>query len=265
MALAILDAAVLDEQRQVPIFVFALTPAKRIAGAGKLERLSFAKFEACALFNFSFESIKPAIFNGIFETGAGAVFAIAPVALNGQHAFGNLDGLLGCAVAKHVGSAGISVEITMRHAHAAASGDVPSSNLAFFDYGDVAQIVGVNIDVVIRRYGNNSFEFARQVVDAVQRFFVFFRRAGFVFDLFAVQPNLVIGAGLWQQVFADSLSEVVGCFMRFREMRIGCRHDVAVDVAARCNGVERSGVDGLHGPAQIGFDDAVILEGLARG
>ena len=53
--------------------------------------------------------------------------------------------------------------------------------------------------------------------------------------------------------------------MRLRQERVGRRHDVAVDVAAGRDGVERGGIDRLHRPLQVRLDDAVKLEGLARG
>ena len=46
---------------------------------------------------------------------------------------------------------------------------------------------------------------------------------------------------------------------------IGVGHDVAVHVAARREGVQELGVYGLDGGAEVALEDAVKLEGLARG
>ncbi|KAI3482262.1 hypothetical protein L1887_55095 [Cichorium endivia] len=52
---------------------------------------------------------------------------------------------------------------------------------------------------------------------------------------------------------------------RLGEVRVGRAHDVSVDVTARGDGVEHRLVDTLHGRLEVALDDAVVLDGLARG
>ena len=75
--------------------------------------------------------------------------AVAPVALHGDDLLGDVDGLLGRAEAEHVGRAREGVELAVRHAHAAADGDVPADELAVLDDGDVAEVVREDVDVVV--------------------------------------------------------------------------------------------------------------------
>ena len=46
------------------------------------------------------------------------------------------------------------------------------------------------------------------------------RRPALILHLFAVEPDLVIGAGLRQQVLADGAGEIVGLLMVFGKERI---------------------------------------------
>ena len=113
-----------------------------------------------------------------------------------------------------------------------------------------------------RRHGDDDLEFARQVVGAVDRLLFRLGRPALVDHLLAVEPDLVIGAGLRQQVLADVDGEIVGGGVRLRQERVGGRHDVAVDVAAGGERVEQRGVDRLHRALQVRLDDAVELERL---
>ena len=101
----------------------------------------------------------------------------------------------------------------------AADQHVESGQPAVFFDGDEVQIIGVQIDVVVRRNNDRSFEFARQVVSAQNGFgritaFHGFGQRGVAgvfggFDFFAVQPDFGIGAGFRQQVLADFLRPFV--------------------------------------------------------
>ncbi len=53
--------------------------------------------------------------------------------------------------------------------------------------------------------------------------------------------------------------------MRVRLIRIGIAHHIAVDIAARGNGIQQRRVDRLQGRLQIGFYDAMQLDRLSRG
>ena len=144
----ILDAAVLDEERQVPLLVGALLPADDVAGRRELERARLAELVAEAPLDLGAEGVEPAVLDRVLEARALAVLAVAPVALHGDDLLGDIDRLLGRAEAEDVGRAREGVVLAVRHAHAAADGDVVADELALLDDGDVAEVVREDVDVV---------------------------------------------------------------------------------------------------------------------
>src|SRR5690606_9812531 len=103
--------------------------------------------------------------------------------------------LLGPAKADHIGQARIGGDLAMGDAHAATDGDIEPFELARrAGDGDEAEIVGVDVDIVARRYGDGNLELAWQVALAVERLAL---PAG---DLVAIEPDFVIGAGGRQEV-----------------------------------------------------------------
>src|SRR5690606_2336664 len=80
-----------------------------------------------------------------------------------------------------------------------------------------------------------------------------------------VQPDLVVGAGLRQELQRQLLRPLVHLRVQAGQQRVAAAEHVAVDVAAGGDGVQRGGVDGLHGRLQLALDHAVELEGLAGG
>ena len=157
----------------------------------------------------------------------------------------------------------------------AADQHVESGQPAVFFDGDEVQIIGVQIDVVVRRNNDRSFEFARQVVSAQNGFgritaFHGFGQRGVAgvfggFDFFAVQPDFGIGAGFRQQVLADFLRPFVRFLVQPAFNRVAGTQNIAVDVARRGNGVQSQLVQPLVHGFDVGFEHAVILEGLAVG
>ncbi len=152
----------------------------------------------------------------------------------------------------------------MGHAHAAADGDVPTRELAILHDSDEAEVVGEDVDVVVGRHGEHDLEFPRQVVRAVDRLLVLLGGTRLVHYLLAVEPDLVVGAGLRNKVIAHRHGELVGLHVNLRQVRVGDRHDAAIDVAAGCPGVDANGVDALHRPLHVRLDDVVELERGAR-
>jgi hypothetical protein len=102
--------------------------------------------------------------------------------------------------------------------------------------------VGEHVDVVQRRDREADLELARQVGLAVDRLDFLAAAA----DAFLVQPDLVVGAGVRQQVLRHrrGLCEHLRCSLRMQ--RIGRHQHVAVDVAAGRQRVDQRGVDRLH-------------------
>ncbi len=107
-------------------------------------------------------------------------------------------------------------------------------------------------------------EFARQIrlaIKGIDKPRVFLRQ----FQLHALNPDLVIRAGLGQERVGDGL----GMTLDFIHQRAGCRsrrrHYVAIDVAASGQCRRHGVIEALHKPAQRPLGDAVKLKALAGG
>src|SRR3546814_15910953 len=66
-------------------------------------RISDWSSDVCSSDLFGDERLQAAIIDGVLEPRALAVFAVAPVALGGEHRLGNRDDLFGCNEADHIG------------------------------------------------------------------------------------------------------------------------------------------------------------------
>ena len=218
-----------------------------------------------------------------------AVGAVTPVAMDADDGFADGHDLVAGDVANDIRKARVGGFVAVRGAEAATDEEVVADELAAFDHGDVAHVVGEDVHVVVRRDGEAGLELTRQVGLAVE--FVDRRaavvvvggrgevRVGLVdgsagfrdllaeaeVDLHAVHPDGVVGGGLRQQR-AGQRERIV--FDRLRDgvnRRIGRRRDVAVHVAAGGEGGGERLVDSLDQAADAALGDAMELERLARG
>src|SRR5690606_1251672 len=123
---------------------------------------------------------------------------------------------------------------------------------------DEPDILGVNVYRIVAGVGDADFELARKISLAVERLDFGPRLA--VVDLFAVQPDVVIGAGARQkapaQLFGDALDVVVVAVGG----RSGAKHGIARDVSTGRKRSQERFVDRTNGRFQIALDHAVQLE-----
>ena len=201
------------------------------------------------------------VVDGVLEARALALFAVAEVALGDDDGRGDIDQLARGDEADHVADARVGLGVAVGRAHAAADHQVEAGQHAVFENGDEAQVVGEHVHVVDRRHREADLELARQVGGAVDGLLLL-ATAG---HALLVQPDLVVGAGVGQQVFGQLRRPGLHLGVRARLQRIGRDQHVAVDVAAGRQRVDQRGVDGLHRRLQFALDDAMELERLARG
>src|SRR5690606_6492982 len=105
----------------------------------------------------------------VFEAGAMAILAIAEIALDAHHDFGELGGLRRGDEAERFGQTRIAVGAAVELAHAAANADIKADQRAVIDNSDEAEILPEHVDVVDRRNGKPDLEFARQIKVAIDR------------------------------------------------------------------------------------------------
>ncbi len=222
------DATGFDAQRQVPATVVPFGPAEAVAGRLELERPRRLEREALPARDLGDEPLEAAVLDRVLEAGALAHGAVAEVALRGEHGLGHREQLLGLEEADDVREARVRLGVAVRGAHAAADGEVEALQLAVLDDGDEAEVVREHVHVVDGRHDDRRLELARQVGRAVERLDLLFRAR----HLLAVEPDLVVGARLRQQVLRELLRPFVHDRVRARLDRVRARHHVAVDVAA---------------------------------
>ena len=190
-----------------------------------------------------------------------AVGAITEVALHQHDFFRNIDYLIGPAETDDIGDARIGRFVAVGRTHAAADSHIISDQLARFDDGNEGKAVCINVDVVGWRHSHRDLELTRQVGFAVDRLEILFGR----FDLFAVEPDLVISTGLWREMRRNILGDLQRLRVNLGEIGIRVAHHIAVHVAARSDRVHRHLINLGDGTLQIALDDAVKLKGLTRG
>ena len=188
-----------------------------------------------------------------------AVASVAPVALGGNDGFGAVQGVAERHVAEFVGFVGEGGGVAVFAGKATADQHVEADEVAVFFDGDEAEVVGVDIDFVIRRDDDGGFEFARQVgfaedgLDVVGDFFDERLRRLAGKDFFAIKPDVGIGAGARQELHADFFRPFVGLFVQAAFYRVGGAEDVAVHIARGGDAIQSQFVQPLVHRLDVGF------------
>src|SRR5579862_8993136 len=118
-----------------------------------------------------------------------AIGTIAEIAVNRQNRFGHGLKMFRGQEADDVRDAREGLNVSVRHAHAAAGNEVVARELPVLLNDDESEVVGENINVVKGWERKSSFEFPRQVRFAVERI----DEVGVFAEvqLFAFDPNRV--------------------------------------------------------------------------
>ena len=200
----VLHAAALDEEREVRVAIGVVHPAEAVAVVVELELTHGPEFVAEVFVELGENPFSAVIVHGVFEARVLAIGAVAEITLHQHHFFRDIDHLVHGAETDHIGEARIGLLVVVGGAHATADGDIETKEFAVLNDGDERKAVGEDVHVVGRRDGDGDLEFARQIGLAVDRLDLFL--AGF--DLFAIEPDLMIGAGLWREVIGNSLGHL---------------------------------------------------------
>jgi hypothetical protein len=163
--------------------------------------------------------------------------------------FGDVDDLVDRAETEDIGDARVGLDLVVRHAEAAADGDVEAEEFlaGLIGDGDEAEVVRVDVDVVARRDGDDDLEFAREIAGAVDGLGLGFA-AG---DEFIGRPRsrgrrgCAARGGRLMALRDPERLGVEGALLG-----VGIAHDVAVDVAAGRERVEQLGVHPVDGRAR---------------
>jgi hypothetical protein len=257
------DAAAGDRQPEIKLAVALLVPAEMV-GHRKIghrpawfERLSQIFRQALA------RPLLAALGDDVFEPRVPPVAAVTPIAMQAHHGCRRIEQMAGLDKGDLRREPGIGLRLVVGHAVTAAEQEVvPRETLfarAALEQRDNREIVGQDIDRVVLGDRETEFEFARQIALAVERIRLFLRR-----DLFTIDPDLVIGAGLRQQMRREPprilfQPPVHGVADRRRHCRHRA-HDIAAGRQARQQGL----VDRRDRRLQPRFQHAVKLDALTR-
>ena len=149
----------------------------------------------------------------------------------------------------------------MAHSEPTADGDIVAEEFSILDDRDVAEVLGVDIDIVRGRKDEAGLKFAGQVGVAIHRLALGLAAS----DEFLIEVDLVVGAGLREGEFTPGFRVVVDQLGGSAALGIRRGHDIAVHIAAGRDGIEEDLVHALDELFDIALEDAVELEGLACG
>ena len=222
--------------------------------AGELQR------GAVVLLDLGADPIEAAIVDDIFQAGPLAIGAVAVVALGADDGFDDGKQFGRVDAAEGGGDSRVGLRLVVGHAHAAADAYDPAGDLPVLDLGDEADVVGENVDRVVGRMGDADLELAGQEGRAIQRLIL-----GFLAGILAEDEDLVVGPRAGEQDGGQKLCGLAQGLVDLVLDRRGGGDDIADDVAAAGHGGQQHPVDLADGLAQVALQDAVELEGLARG
>ncbi len=208
----------------MPFIVDTFYPANTIAATGEFVRADRLKLDACATLHFRFKGLNAHALQRVFGFRVFTIGTVAPVALGGHYRFGHRQGVLQRQITKLARGTGVGVLVTVFDRETAANQQVKAHQLAVLGNRHEVHVVGMQIDIVLRRDHHRGFELTRQIGLAEDRLFVSCR------DLFLIQPDLGIGAGTRQQMLGDLLRPLVSFGVQFGLIRVRRTEHVTVHI-----------------------------------
>ena len=190
----------------MPFVINAFYPTNAIAAPCKFIRADRFEFDPRATFHFRFKCLNTHALQRVFGFGIFTIGTVTPIALSRHDGFRHRQGMLQRQITKLARRAGVGFLITVFDGKPAAHQQVKAYQLAVFGDCHEVHVVGMQIDIVLRRDHYRGFEFTRQISLTEDRFFI---GGG---DFFLIEPDLRIRAGTRQQMFRDFLRP----FIRFR-------------------------------------------------
>lgn len=162
-------------------------------------------------------------------------------------------------IAKLARRAGVGFLVAVFDRKPTAHQQVEAYQLAVFGDCHEVHVVGMQIDIVLRRDHYCGFELTRQVGLTKDRFFI---SSG---DFFLVEPDLRIRAGTRQQMLRNLLRPLVRFRVQLRLVRVRGAEYVTVHVVSCRQRIKTDRVQHLVHRFDVLFQNAVELKRLAVG
>ena len=162
-------------------------------------------------------------------------------------------------IAKLARRAGVGFLVAVFDRKPTAHQQVKAYQLAVFGDCHEVHVVGMQIDIVLRRDHYRGFELTRQVGLTKDRLFI---SSG---DFFLIEPDLRIRAGTRQQMFRNFLRPFIGFRVQLRLVRVRGAEYVTVHVVSGRQRIKTDRVQHLVHRFDVLFQNAVELKRLAVG
>src|SRR5262245_27081324 len=169
VAFYIFDPAIFNEQPQEEVPIVLLMPAQHIALPRELDWPRRLQLYSRALLDLSPEPGHAFFMQDIFEAGVLAVCAVAEIAMDGYDRLGHSFQMFRHQKTNDVREPRESGGVVMGHPEAAAGEQVVARQLSVLRNGHETEVIAENIDIIQRRDGEASLEFAWQVMLQIQR------------------------------------------------------------------------------------------------
>ena len=224
------------------------------------QRLRRLKLESHAFLHLVTEPVEPVVGDRVFEAGVAPVCAVAEIALDGHHLACDADDLIRLYEAQRLRHGDKRLRLVVSPAQAASDQHVePAHRPVRRPHGHDGQVVRVDVDAVVAFERDCRLELAREVLLAVEGLDLRLRGL----DDLAVEPDLVIGAGLRCELGHHGRDRPMDIGVKPVGDRLRAAHDVALDVAAASQCRQQSVIDRSDGFLDVAFDHAVELKVLA--
>ena len=243
----------------MPVIINALNPANTIASSGELIWTDRFKFDPRATLHFRFKRLNPHALQRVFGFGIFTIGSVTPVTLSCHDGFGHRQRMLQRQIAKLARRAGVGFLVAVFDRKPTAHQQVEAYQLAVFGDCHEVHVVGMQIDIVLRRDHYRGFELTRQVGLTKDRFFI---SSG---DFFLVEPDLRIRAGTRQQMLRNLLRPLVRFRVQLRLVRVRGAEYVTVHVVSCRQRIKTDRVQHLVHRFDVLFQNAVELKRLAVG
>lgn len=151
------------------------------------------------------------------------------VPLDQHDALSNLRAILGGDETDDITQSRVGLLVTVSNTHTTTNTNVVTNDLVVLNNGNETNVVGEDVNGVVRRDGDGDLEFTREVVRAVERLAVRVERLDSVTrDLLLVKPDFVVSVGSRKEMLRDGLRELVDGSVGLGERRVDGTLDVTV-------------------------------------
>lgn len=128
------------------------------------------------------------------------------VPLDQHDALSNLRTILSGDETDDITQSRVGLLVTVSNTHTTTNTNVVTNDLVVLNNGNETDVVGEDVNGVVRRDGDGDLEFTREVVRAVERLAVRVERLDSVTrDLLLVKPDFVVSVGSRKEMLRDGL------------------------------------------------------------